>query len=77
MPRHIDPPKTILERGFRNYLEDGRPLHNGLGYTDFVERLRLRVSKTIIAEDFHISKRTVYYWIKVYQQESTATADQG
>ena len=71
MPRHIDPPKTIAERGLENYLTDTAAVHNDLGYVDFATRISMRVPKSIIAEDFGVSKRTIYHWFKVYNQEAT------
>lgn len=74
MPRHIDPPKTIAERGLENYLNETAGIHNGAGYADFTHRIRLRVPKSIIAEDFNVSKRTIYHWFKVYNAETTSRA---
>lgn len=76
MPRHIDPPPTIAERGLKNYLDQTASLHGGAGYADFINRLQLRVPKSIIAEDFKVSKRTIYHWLKVHRQEQTVTSQQ-
>lgn len=74
MPRHIDPPKTIAERGgLEIYLGQTRPQHNGLNYRDFVDKIdpnrKHPLSKPQIAEDFNVSPRTIYSWIRIYRSE--------
>lgn len=72
MPRHIDPPKTIAERGLSNYLNETRNIHNGHGYFEFKHHMELKVPKRIMAEDFNVSQRTIYHWVNVYLEETTS-----
>lgn len=70
MPRHIDPPISIAQRGLANYLNETKDKHNNHGYFEFTHHLKLKVPKRIIAEDFNVNTRTIYLWIKVYDKES-------
>lgn len=69
MPRHIDPPMSIEERGLEPYLNETAKQHNGLSYKDFELRVRLQVPKRVIAEDFGVVVRTIYHWLKVFKKE--------
>lgn len=74
MPRHINPPKTIAERGgLKAYLDETASQHNGLRYRDFIYRTnperKHKVSKVVIAEDFGVSVGTIYSWLKVHKAE--------
>lgn len=65
-------PLSIKEEGLEKYLNRTRALHNGLGYTDFVERLRLKVPKTKIAKDFNVSDNTIWKtWLPLYKGLNT------
>lgn len=74
MPRHIDPPPSIEERGLEPYLNETAAQHNGLGYRDFELRVRLKVPKPVMAEDFGVSVRTIYHWLKVFKKEAISQA---
>lgn len=79
MPRHIDPPKTIAERGgLKAYLDETAAQHNGLRYRDFTYRTnperKHKVSKAVIAEDFGVSVGTIYSWLKIHKAEQAATS---
>jgi hypothetical protein len=78
MPRHIDPPKTIAERGgLEIYLNKMSVMHNGLGYKDFLHRInpnrKHKISKAAIAEDFNVSPGTIYSWLRIHRAEQAAT----
>jgi len=78
MPRHINPPKTIAERGgLKAYLDETASQHNGLCYRDFIYRInperKHKVSKTIIAEDFGVNVSTIYSWLNIHKTEQIAT----
>jgi transposase len=78
MPRHINPPKTIAERGgLKVHLDETANYHNGLRYRDFVNRInpkrKHKVPKAVIAEDFDVSSRTVYAWIRIYNAEQATS----
>jgi hypothetical protein len=60
MNDHTFPPKTRLERGFYNFLDETREEHNGLGSKAWKLRRRLRVKPKEFSEDFNISVRTYY-----------------
>lgn len=72
MPRHIDPPPSIKQRGLENYLNETATNHNHLGYDAFINRISLRVPKNIIAEDFGVVTRTIYHWLHIYEDEATS-----
>lgn len=79
MPRHIEPPKTIAERGgLQKYLNATAKLHNGLKYRDLLSRInpnrKHKIPKVTIAEDFGVSSRTIYSWIHVHEGEQKARA---
>lgn len=74
MPRHIDPPKTIAERGgLETYLNATADLHNGLKYRHFLSRInparKHKVPRSVIAEDFNVSRTTIYAWISLHETE--------
>lgn len=80
MPRHIDPPKTIAERGgLKSYLDETATQHNGLRYRDFIYRTnperKHKVAKAVIAEDFGVSPATIYSWLRIHRDEQTTSAD--
>ena len=80
MPRHIDPPKTIAERGgLKEYLDTTAEQHNGLKYRDFLSRInpnrKHKIPKVVIAEDFSVSARTIYSWLRLYASEQATSAE--
>lgn len=79
MPRHIDPPKTIAQQGgLEAYLNATADRHNGLKYRHFMRYIRKDrkhpVPKVVIAEDFGVSTRTIYGWLKIHAAEEATTA---
>lgn len=57
--------------GMLAYLESTRKLHNGLGYSDLQQRLKLHVSKKQICIDFGISYTTLTRsWLAELSKES-------
>jgi hypothetical protein len=76
MPRHIDPPKSYDERGgLPVVLDEDAEKHNGLGYKEFVARVRQnehrkhKIPAAAHAEDFNVSTRTWYGWLTRYKNE--------
>ena len=66
-------PPTIKQEGLESYLNRTRSLHNGLGFADFSERLRLHVPKTKIAKDFNVSDNTLWKtWLPLYKENGIA-----
>lgn len=78
MPRHINPPKSINDwGGLKPYLDATADKHNGLKHRDFLQRIRPRkhpISKAAAAEDFNVSTKTWYDWLKRHEQEQVETA---
>lgn len=76
MPRHIAPPKSIDNwGGLKPYLDATYEQHSGLKYRDFLYRIRPRkhpISKATAAEDFNVSTRTWYSWLKRHDKEATS-----
>jgi hypothetical protein len=65
----ISRPKSIDDwGGVEPYLNGTRGEHNGLGYSAFKKRIdpnrKHKIPKPVIAEDFGVSKQTIYDWIK-------------
>lgn len=58
--------------GLKQWLENTKAVHNGLGYDEFVERVKADVTKRRIARDFDVTIPTVYAWIRQYQEEKNA-----
>lgn len=62
--------------GLTKYLDDDKGNHNGLGYDDLYERLRLHVPLKRIAYDFGISTNTLRYsWIPKLPAKDKKTLD--
>jgi len=47
------------------HLNKTKKSHNRLGYNDFQQRLEIGLSKVRIAEDFGVSVRTIFSWLKL------------
>lgn len=60
---------SIKNMGLKGYLESTTVMHNGLGYGEFVARIKLESPKTKIAKKFKVEKKTIYRWIEVYEEE--------
>lgn len=57
--------------GMLHYLETTRKQHNGLGYSDLQQRLKLHVSKKQICLDFGISYTTLTRsWLRELSKEA-------
>lgn len=70
VPRTIAPPKSIADYGgLKAYLDSTKGKHNGLGYSAFWRRVdparKHRVPRSVVAEDFGVSTRLIYDWLKI------------
>ncbi len=64
-------PPSIKDVGLEKYLNDTRDIHNDKGYDDFVSMISAEVPKfTKIAKNMHVSRRTIYRWLDIYDEGS-------
>lgn len=82
MPRHVPRPKSIDDwGGLKPYLNGTAEQHNGLGYRDFLTRINPKrkhpIPKPVMAEDFGVSTKTFYSWLKRHEAEQAPTSPPG
>lgn len=70
------PTSKLRELGIEKYLDGTTGLHNGLGYSDLTERVKLLdtpdMTKARIARDFGIERQTLYTWLEMLPEAQVA-----
>lgn len=74
MGKGFGAPKTIAQQGgLEAYLDATADKHNGLKYKDLLIRINPKrkhpIPKVVIAEDFGVTKPTIYSWLYIHNQE--------